>query len=295
MAATARSLVDLGTPSRPTPAGTGWETAPVIDDGTEIALAGGVGNAGAVVRVGDTVRRPATRYSPLVRRIVQHLEAVGFDRAQRWLGTDEHGRDVYTFVEGEVPLPPFPRWAQEPAVLGEVAGLLRDFHQAMAGFDAGTDFSDELADPEGGPVLCHDDVCPENVVFRDGRAVALLDFDLAAPGRRTWDLARTARMWVPVAGPRDALTWPPDLDVHHRLGLFTRAYGLDADEREGFVDVLLAAVDQGRHWVRRKVDAGEPAFVAMWHDFAMERRWAIDEAWLAEHRESLARAVAAAG
>jgi hypothetical protein len=40
-----------------------------------------------------------------------------------------------------------------------------------------------LADPAGGTILCHNDVCPDNVVFRDGRAAALIDFDLAAPGR----------------------------------------------------------------------------------------------------------------
>lgn len=42
-------------------------------------------------------------------------------------------------------------------------------------------------------MLCHNDVCPENVVFRDGRAAALIDFDLAAPGRALWDIAMTAR------------------------------------------------------------------------------------------------------
>jgi len=38
----------------------------------------------------------------------------------------------------------------------------------------------QLADPEGGTTLCHNDVCPDNVVFRDGHAAALIDFDLAA-------------------------------------------------------------------------------------------------------------------
>ena len=30
---------------------------------------------------------------------------------------------------------------------------------------------------KGGPIVCHNDVCLENVVFRDGEAVGLLDFD----------------------------------------------------------------------------------------------------------------------
>jgi len=257
------------------------------EDDVEVSLPGGVGNAGAVVRVGDTVRRPPTARSPLVRRIVQHLEAVGFDRAQRFLGVDERGRDVFTFVDGDVPLPPYPTWAQNPDVLREVATLLRDFHAAMASFDPQDGWSRELADPDGGAVLCHNDVCPENVVFRGGSAVALLDFDLAAPGRRAWDVARAARMWVPVGAPRGGLTWPDDLDVHERLKVFTRAYGLDRDERETFIPTLLAAVRQGQEWVREKVQAGEPSFVAMWQTFGMEKAFEADATWFVEHQPSL--------
>ena len=52
-------------------------------------------------------------------------------------------------------------------------------------------WSDEMRDPDplGDVVICHNDVCPENVVYRDGVAVALLDFDFAAPGRRVYDVA----------------------------------------------------------------------------------------------------------
>jgi aminoglycoside phosphotransferase (APT) family kinase protein len=40
--------------------------------------------------------------------------------------------------------------------------------------------------------------CLENVVFRDGVAVALIDFDYAAPGRPVHDLAQFAKMCVPL-------------------------------------------------------------------------------------------------
>ncbi len=59
-------------------------------------------------------------------------------------------------------------------------------------------WSNELADPSGGSIVCHNDVCMENVVFRDGAAVGLLDFDFAAPGRPLYDLAQFARMCVPI-------------------------------------------------------------------------------------------------
>jgi ribosomal-protein-alanine N-acetyltransferase len=44
-------------------------------------------------------------------------------------------------------------------------------------------WDNSLADLAGGTLVCHNDVEPSNVVFRDGTAVALLDFELAAPGR----------------------------------------------------------------------------------------------------------------
>ena len=82
-----------------------------------------------------------------------------------------------------MPVPPYPAWAQADAALASVATLLRRLHDAARSFDpAGSTWSTEMADPAGGPIVCHNDVCLENVVFRDGVAVGLLDFDFAAPG-----------------------------------------------------------------------------------------------------------------
>jgi thiamine kinase-like enzyme len=76
---------------------------------------------------------------------------------------------------------------------------MRAFHQASSRLPViPAKWSDELADPCGGTMICHNDVCFENVVFKDGEAVALLDFDFAAPGRPLFDLAACARMCVPV-------------------------------------------------------------------------------------------------
>lgn len=55
-----------------------------------------------VVRVGDTVRRPLHRNSEFVHALLRHFEAVGFDGAPRLLGVDDQGREILTYVEGEV-------------------------------------------------------------------------------------------------------------------------------------------------------------------------------------------------
>ena len=138
-----------------------------------------------IVRVGDTVRRPPRESSGAIRALLLHLERVGFDGAPRFLGIDEQGRDVLTYLEGEVPLPPYPSWSMTDDVLSGLADLLGRFHEATGSFDqTGTwGWSGQWADPHGGPVICHNDVFPENVVFRSGRPYGLIDFAEAGPGQ----------------------------------------------------------------------------------------------------------------
>lgn len=74
----------------------------MTDDRTEIPLTGGRVTPG-IVRVGSTVRRPVTANSDFVRRLLGHLTSKGFDCSPDFLGTDERGRDVFTFIDGDVP------------------------------------------------------------------------------------------------------------------------------------------------------------------------------------------------
>ena len=67
------------------------------------------GKVNTVKRIGDTVRRPVQRWSPAVHSLLRHLEAVGFSGAPRFLGIDELGREILSFVSGEVALRPWPR------------------------------------------------------------------------------------------------------------------------------------------------------------------------------------------
>ncbi|MHB1785426.1 MAG: phosphotransferase [Acidimicrobiales bacterium] len=195
----------------------------------EEVLRGGVANAGAVVRVGTYVLRPSNPHSELVHALFRHVRAAGFDGVPEPVGIDPDGRERLVFIEGDVAWPPFPPWSQTDRTLASIAELLAGFHAAAEGFEApiGTTWSAELADPDGGEVICHNDVCVENVVFRDGIAVALLDFDFAAPGRRLYDLAQLAKMCVPLDTPEDAAVWGRgSLDPFFRLRVVADSYGL---------------------------------------------------------------------
>jgi hypothetical protein len=260
----------------------------------EEVLPGGVANEGTVVRIGDTVRRPAGPSSVATRALLLHFEAVGFDRAPRFLGVDEQGREVLSYIDGEVALPPFPAWSLTDAVLVEVGRLLREAHDATGGFDSGAvgGWSDELADPEGGAVLCHADVCPENVVFRGGVAVGLLDWDFAAPGRRLFDVARTAKMYAPLIEPSMRRAHPASLDAVPRFGVLARAYGVEPEEAAALVSAVDESRAVSRAFVARRVAAGEQAFVKMWRTYGGEERDRLDTEWLGAHRSDLERAVA---
>ncbi|MDP1819193.1 MAG: phosphotransferase [Acidimicrobiales bacterium] len=196
----------------------------------EQVLHGGVANAGAVVRTGSYVLRPSNNHSDSILEFLSRLEAVGFDAAPSPVGMDLDGRERLRFIQGEVAVPPYPEWAQSDEALSSVVTLIRKLHDASQRVDTTEmTWSAEMADPEGGPVICHNDVCLENVVFRDGRAIALLDFDFAAPGRRTFDLAAFARMCVPVDDEVNAamLGWQ-SADRPARLRLVCDTYGLNA-------------------------------------------------------------------
>ena len=160
---------------------------------------GGVANAGSVVRVGPEVLRPSYPHSPATHRFLRALCDARFSGASLPVRIDEDGRERLVFIEGDVPVPPYPTWAQDDRVLASTASLLGGFHAASSAFDpSGQTWSDELADPVGGPIVCHNDVCLENVVFVDGVAIGLLDLDFCAPGRPLYDVARFVRICVPI-------------------------------------------------------------------------------------------------
>jgi len=144
----------------------------------EELLAGGVANAGAVTRLGDHVLRPANPHSASIHRFLHALRSTGFEGASQPVAIDPDGRERLVFIEGAVALPPFPAWVQADEVLASAAALMRRFHDASGRIDAtGMAWSAEMADPAGGPIICHNDVCLENVVFRDGQAIGLLDWE----------------------------------------------------------------------------------------------------------------------
>lgn len=176
-----------------------------------------------IVRVGDTVRRPTGAWTPGVHALLHHLEAEGLGGAPRVLGVDELGREILTFVAGDVVYPDHLELIASDEALAEVAGVIRALHDAVASFDGSAyEWSDRGADGSGrGEIVCHNDLAPWNLVRRDDGSWAFIDWDLAAPGSTSWDLAWALLTLVPLM-PDFAI---PGADVSRRLRVFRDAYG----------------------------------------------------------------------
>ena len=238
-----------------------WSTPAADAAEQEILLPGGIANRGKVVRIGDTVHRPQRATSPATHALLRHLAEVGFDGAPRFLGVDARDREVLSFIPGTTVIAPYPDWALTDETLVSVARLLRAYHDAVAGFDPSPyTWPDTPPGPFVGELVSHNDPNLDNVVFRDGRAVALIDFDLASPGCGLWDVACAARLWVPLR-PAEKIHDSRRDDVFRRLRVFADGYGLDDPGRSG----VLRAVQQNQEWfawlIGRQIAAGHTAFV----------------------------------
>ena len=261
-------------------------------DGADQPLEGGIANAGQVVRVGPHVLRPSSPHTASIHAFLRSVRQAGFDGAPVPIGVEEE-RERLVYIEGEVPLSPYPDWSQSDAALASIATLLRGLHDAAQGFDPdGLSWDDALADPAGGTLVCHNDVCPENVVFRDGIAVALLDFEFAAPGRPVYDLAHLARLCVPIEDEFDQarLGWRP---AHRpaRLRLVAEAYGLDRDGRPELLAAVNDAIDRLEAAVRRRVAARDPNAVEMWKRTGGSERYDRRRRWWIDHHDQFADAL----
>src|SRR6476619_4111587 len=157
----------------------------------ELELPGGASGL-RVVRVGDTVRRPLHGNAPFVHALLRHFEAVGFEGAPRFLGIDEEGREILSYVEGRVY--PGPDEVDDPVViLGDehlvsAGRLIRSFHDATAG----------TALAGAADVVAHPALGQHNSVFVGTAAKAILDvahavWCLRAVGRQGGAIEQPAR------------------------------------------------------------------------------------------------------
>lgn len=239
----------------------------------EQPLTGGNVSA-AVVRVGDTVRRPAGPWTPAVHALLTHLHAVGFRAAPRPLGLDRQGREVLTFAPGGTVWPDRFALVDPAARLARVARLIRDFHDAVRDFTPPADARWRTLIPAGGDeIIAHHDLAPWNLVTDGAQSWVLIDWDGAGPGTRLEDLAYAAHGFLPLSAHP---TWQRP-DAAARLAVFAGAYGLDESERRCLVPLLGRRTRAMYDFLRTEAALGHRPWATLWAE-------GHGEAWLSDAR-----------
>lgn len=246
------------------------------------------------------MRRPVQDNSPLVHALLRHLEDVGFAGAPRFLGIDSAGREVLTYVEGEVAGRPRPAWIADEDRLVSVGRLVRAYDDAAATFvvPPGAEPDPGLPDPPGIPpappyppeLIGHVDITPENVVFRDGQAVALIDFDLAKWATRADEMYSAMVWWAPLRDPADVDPLLRDVDAPRRCRLLADAYGMSQTDRGRVIEVAIMRSRRSWHLMKQRAELLGGGWQRMWDEGAgdqIKRRLA----WVERNADTLCAAL----
>jgi len=197
---------------------------------------------------------------------------------------------MLTFIEGEAALPPLSAAILSDNALVSVAELVRRYHRAVQSFDpSGFTWPRKVPAAFCTGLVSHNDIHPPNVVFRDGRAIALIDFDLAGPGSVTWDLAAAVRTWAPLLADQD-ITDSRQGRTIERFRIFLQACELTRAQRREVAEAVVANHDWTYEIVTDAVAAGHPAFADYWNRVAAPA--ARSRAWCVRHRRNLLAAAA---
>lgn len=218
----------------------------------EIVLKGGIANAGAVTRVGDTVRRPAASNLETIHRLMTHLRQNGCDFVPEPIGVDDQGREMLAWIPGESAFEPWPDWLADTDLLQSVAEAQQRIHAAAESFEAPPDAEwapaagDYFPPGSAGTLVCHNDLSVTNVVVDPARSkvVGVIDWDFSRPVNRLFDIMITARHWVPFAPPSRRVPCLVESDASLRFSQFADAHGLSVDDRRTIIGLAAAFVGQ---------------------------------------------------
>jgi hypothetical protein len=207
----------------------------------EIILTGGATTQ--VTRVDNVVYRSPKPQSKTVVNLLRFLDGVGFSASPRPIGEGfaPDGREMLEYIEGESPQP-F-AWSNEATY--EIGELLNKLHTVTSEWTPPADacwrpwFLREMTGTNS--VIGHGDLAPWNILAKDGRPVAFIDWDNAGPVDAVWELAhvawQNAQLYDDDVAEMNGL---PDTEQRAlQARLILDGYGLANSDRVGFVDRMI--------------------------------------------------------
>lgn len=226
----------------------------------EIELTGGRVTMN-VSRRGDVVLRPCCKNADLVHDVLRWLERKGVNCTPRFLGSAEDGREMLTFLPGDVPK----NLGEFSEVQLHCAGqVIRTLHDALGDFPGCGE----------NQTVCHNDLSPCNFAFHSENSLpyGVIDWDAAQIGHPLDDLAYALWMWCDIGNPDQGAT-----TASQKMEAVMEGYGLCEKNRVELAVRILAQM--------RRV--GESVFPKEEQTTAT-KNWTIRcSDWLRKHRDEL--------
>lgn len=239
------------------------------------------------------VLRQTGAWAPSVHALLRHLHGIGFAGAPRVVGDgfDERGREVLTFIEGDV-INPAP-WSDDG--IHGLGCLMRQLHDSTASFRPAADahwrpwFGREIGRAD---IISHCDAAPWNIVSQHGKPVALIDWEAAGPVDRLTEIAMAA--W------NNAQLYDDDVAEMNGLAearsrirqvrIFTDAYELSAGERHrlAYRMIEFASQSAANEVIEQQITPDTTHAPRVW-GIAWQTR---SVAWLIRNRSALDAALA---
>lgn len=237
----------------------------------EEVLSGGSMNQ--VVKIGDTVHR-IVRGSPMLHSYLLYMENEGFVGVPRFLGIDEQGREILTFLNGKTmnDYTIYHECLSSDETIIDMARFLRRFHDTSAGFLQNA-IVGEWKSPfpeKNWETICHNDTAIWNFVFVNDRLAGLFDFDQAYPAPRIWDLALSVWSVIPLSShvpdPVSKSCLSYDKSIHaaerkRRIKLFFDVYGMNCPS--DLMDWVIRRIQGWCAEMKNEASAGDEVSIKM--------------------------------
>ncbi|WP_344304669.1 phosphotransferase [Nocardioides bigeumensis] len=174
--------------------------------------------------------------------------------------------------------------------LRSAALLLRRIHDASADWAPPDDAVFAAPEAEEGDVFVNGDPGPWNFVWREGEAVALIDWDFLHPAPRLSDVAYALRWFAPIRDDQAVIEWhhfPEVPDRRARIEGFLDAYGIPADF--DVADAVIRRIRSTNEHVRFLAGQGQEPQKTWVAEGDVEKEELVEIAWIEENRALFSR------
>ena len=145
---------------------------------------------------------------------------------------DDQGREVLSYLPGASVMRPWPPTFRSSDGIRQVARIVREYHEAVAGFvpPKESTWFNGRAEPLPGEIILHGDLGPWNLIVDDKATVAgIIDWDFARPGPAISGISYLAFYLAPLT--RDEIARSAGFDTspdrRARLEVMAEEYGTD--------------------------------------------------------------------